>query len=177
MTSGGGIFKNKPRLISEAAKSRVLQTQISTISGSASGDIVHGNGGSAAISTGSGSITMNVYTVGVSELDSVSNLSTVSMHGSQHINVYPGVTNTEPIRAIQASHKVRGSGSMHINYPTEWEGTVHVTGYGSGSIGATGRGLTVRKESSHELYGYKGSKEGRTIEVSELGSGSVRFSC
>ena len=175
MTSGGGIFQK--RFISEAAKKRVLQTEISTQSGSASGDIVHGNGGSTAISTGSGSITLNIYTVGVSELDAASNLSTISNHGSQHIRVYPGVTNTEAIRAIEASHKVRGSGSMSIDYPTEWEGTVHVTGHGSGSIGASGRGLTVRKESSHELYGYKGSKEGRKIEISELGSGSVRFSC
>ncbi|KAJ9607431.1 hypothetical protein H2200_008504 [Cladophialophora chaetospira] len=175
MTSGGGLFKKS--FISDAARSRVVKSDISTSAGSVSGDIVHGNGGSAAIATNAGSINLSIYTVGVSELDAQSNLSTVTNQGSQHIKVYSGVTNTEPIRAMSASHTVRGSGSMNIDYPNEWEGTVHVTGYGSGSIGASGRGLVVRKESSHELYGYKGSKEGRKIEISEIGSGSVRFSC
>jgi hypothetical protein len=175
MTSGGGLFKK--RLVSEAARSRVLQTEISVGAGSVSGNIVHGNGGSALISTNAGSINLDIYAVGVSEMDARSSLSTVSNHGSQNVRVYSDVTNTEPIRALQASHQVRGSGSMTIEYPTEWEGMVHLTSYGSGSIGASGRGLVVRKESSHELYGYKGPKEGTKVEISELGSGSVRFSC
>ncbi|KIW73206.1 hypothetical protein, variant [Phialophora macrospora] len=175
MTSGGGLFKK--RVVSEAARARVLQTEISASAGSVSGNIVHGNGGSALISTNAGSISLDVYAVGVSEMDALSSLSTVSNHGSQHVRVYSDIANTEPIRALQASHKVRGSGSITIEYPTEWEGMVHMTSFGSGSISANGRGLIVRKESSHELYGYKGPKEGTKVEISELGSGSARFSC
>ncbi|OCT53813.1 hypothetical protein CLCR_10017 [Cladophialophora carrionii] len=175
MTSGGGLFRK--RFVSEVAKSRVLQTEISSSAGSVSGNIVHGNGGSASISTNAGSINLDVYTVGVSELDAHSRLSTVTNQGSQHVKVYSDISNTEPIRALEASHTVRGSGSMTIEYPTEWEGMVHMTSYGSGSMAASGRGLVVRKESSHELYGYKGSKEGTKVEIAELGSGSVRFTC
>ena len=175
MTSGGGLFKN--RTVSDVARKRVLQTGISTKSGSVNGNVVHGNGGSTAVSSESGSITIDVYAVGVSELDAVSRLSTVSNHGSQHVKVYSDITNYEPIRAIEASHTIRGSGSMSIEYANEWEGIVHLSAYGSGSMSASGRGLVVRKESGHELYGYRGSKEGRKVEITEMGSGSVRFTC
>lgn len=175
MTSGGGLFKK--RVVSDVARKRVLQTEISSSAGSVSGDIVHGNGGSSTISTNAGSISLDVYAVGVSDLDPASTLSTVSNQGSQHVKVFSDVASTEAVRAIDGSHTVRGSGSMHIQYPPAWEGMVHVTAYGSGSIRASGNGLVVRKESSHELYGYKGSKEGRKVQISELGSGSVEFTC
>ncbi len=66
---------------------------------------------------------------------------------------------------------------MNIQYPQEWEGMVHIKAMGMGSIGASGQGLNVQKESSRELYGYRGMKEGRRIEVFEGGSGSVQFRC
>ena len=175
MTSGGGFLKK--RTVPDAARARVLRTELSTKSGSVHGDVVHGNGGSTSASVVSGSINLDIFTVAVSEMDPVSNLSTVSNQGSQHIHIFPDVNSSEPIRAIEASHMVKGSGSMNIEYPNEWEGMVHLSAFGSGSIGASGRGLVVRKESSHELYGYKGSKEGRKVEITELGSGSMRFSC
>ena len=175
MTSGGGFMKK--RVVPEGARSRVLHTEISTQSGSVSGNVVHGNGGHASISTVAGSISLDVYAVRVSEQDAASTLKTASNNGSQHIRVYSDVASTEAVRAIEASHIVRGGGSMNIEYPTEWEGTVHLTSYGSGSLDASGRGLVVRKESSHELYGYRGAVEGRKVEIIEEGSGSVRFSC
>jgi hypothetical protein len=175
MSSGGGIFKK--RFVSDSARGRVLQTEISSNAGSISGDIVFGNGGTAVVSSRAGSITLDIYAVGVSEYDGKALLSTSSNDGSQTLRVISDVTNTEPVRAIEASHTVRGSASMNIAYPADWEGMVHATGYGSGSLGASGRGLIVNKESSHELYGYRGSKAGHNIEISELGSGSVRFTC
>lgn len=66
---------------------------------------------------------------------------------------------------------------MSLQYPMEWEGMVHIKVHGSGSVMATGAGLDVRRESRQELNGYRGSKAGKTIEVAELGSGSVRFVC
>lgn len=175
MTSGGGLFK-KP-FVSEPAKSRTLMTEISIESGSVSGDLVHGNGGSTSVSTHSGSISISVYTVGVSEKDTQSNLTTTSYHGSQHVRIVPPFGSVQAVRAIEAAHTVRGSGSMNIEYPDEWEGVVHVQAHGSGSISAGGRGLMVQKEGSGELYGYKGEKEGKKVEVQELGSGSARFRC
>ncbi|KIW88749.1 uncharacterized protein Z519_10796 [Cladophialophora bantiana CBS 173.52] len=175
MISGGGFF-TKPT-IPDAAKSRTLVTEISTGAGSVSGNVVHGNGGSTSIATNAGSISLTIYAVGVSEMDPQSNISTISNQGSQHIKVVPSLGSTEAIRAIEAVHTVRGSGSMNIAYPPQWEGMVHLSTYGMGSIGASGNGLVVRKESSRELYGYRGATQGRKVEISELGNGSVKFSC
>lgn len=156
---------------------RVLETDISTKSGSVSGDLVHGNGGSTRISSHSASISLDIFTVGVSEQDPGSIISTTTNSGSQNLRILAPLGSAEPVRAIGASHTILGSGSMSIRYPIEWEGTVHLLAQGSGSVSAGGQGLRVRKESSRELYGYKGNKEGRQIEILEQGSGSVRFQC
>ncbi|EXJ92485.1 hypothetical protein A1O3_01037 [Capronia epimyces CBS 606.96] len=175
MTSERGWFHK--HIIPEAVKERTLQTDISTQSGSVSGALVHGNGGSTRISTHSGSISVDIFTVGVSEQDPASNISTTTDSASQNIRLVAPLDSSEPVRAIGASHTVLGSGSMSIRYPMEWEGTVHALVQGSGSLSAVGHGLVVRQQNSRELYGYKGNKEGRQIEVFEQGSGSVRFQC
>ncbi|OAL26233.1 hypothetical protein AYO22_04411 [Fonsecaea multimorphosa] len=175
MISGGGLF-SKPT-VSDAARSRTLVTEISTKAGSVSGSVVHGNGGSTSISTLSGSISVSIFAVGVAETDPESTISTTSISGSQHIKVVPALGSTEAIRAIEASHTIRGSGSMNIAYPLEWEGMVHLSTHGHGSIAASGTGLVVRRESSRELKGYRGATQGRKVEILEIGSGSVKFSC
>ncbi|KAJ9617523.1 hypothetical protein H2204_013709 [Knufia peltigerae] len=174
-SSGGGLFR-KP-VIPEMANHRTLITDISTNSGSVSGDLVHGNGGSTTISMHSGSLNLSIHTVGVSENDPVSNISTTTTSGSQYLRVISPLTSTGAVRAIQARHVVQGSGSMNIHYPQEWEGMVHVKVNGSGSVRADGRDLTVQKENSRELYGYRGMKEGRIVEILEGGSGSAQFRC
>ncbi len=175
MTSGGGLFK-KP-FVGEAAKSRTINTEISTQSGSTYGDIVHGNGGSTIVSTHSGSMSITIYAVGVSGDDPQSTITTSSFSGSHNLKVIPPLGSLDPVRAIEASHTVRGSGSMNIDYPTQWEGMVHIQARGSGSVIASGQGLVVQRESHSELYGYRGEKEGRKVEIQALGSGSVRFHC
>lgn len=175
MISGGGLF-HAPSL-SEATRTRVLMTEISCQSGSVSGDVVHGNGGSTIISSRSGSISVTIYTTGVTEQDPPSSLSVSTNSGSQNIKVLAPLASTEAVRAIEASHTVLGSGSMNIRYPNTWEGVVHARGQGMGSISASGRGLVVQKEGRNELYGYRGMKGGSRIEVLEQGSGSVRFQC
>ncbi|KIV79144.1 hypothetical protein PV11_06724 [Exophiala sideris] len=172
----GGGFMSKATL-SPAAASRTLNIEISTHAGSISGDLLHGNGGSTVLSSQAGSVSVRINTVGVSELDPPSKISVSTWSGSQNVEVRAPFSSTEAVRAIEATHKVTSSGSMSINYPTAWEGMVHVKSLGSGSVGASGRGLVVQKESSRELYGYRGMKEGRTIEIFEEGSGSVNFRC
>ncbi|KIW50055.1 hypothetical protein, variant [Exophiala xenobiotica] len=175
MTSGGGLFRKAT--VPEIASKRTLITEISAHAGSVAGDLVHGNGGSTTVTTHAGSVSLTLYTSGVSDEDPVSNISTSTWQGSQNIKVLAPFTPTEAVRAILGSHVVRGSGSMNIQYPQEWEGMVHIKAMGMGSIGASGQGLNVQKESSRELYGYRGMKEGRRIEVLEGGSGSVQFRC
>ncbi|KAK7894873.1 hypothetical protein LTR67_005612 [Exophiala xenobiotica] len=175
MTSGGGLFRKAS--VPEVASKRTLITEITAHAGSVSGDLVHGNGGSTTVSTHAGSVSLTLYTSGVSDEDPVSNISTSTWQGSQNIKVLAPFTSTEAVRAIVGSHVIQGSGSMNIQYPQEWEGLVHIKAMGMGSIGASGQGLNVQKESSKELYGYRGMKEGRRIEVLEGGSGSVQFRC
>ncbi|KIX06208.1 uncharacterized protein Z518_04183 [Rhinocladiella mackenziei CBS 650.93] len=175
MTSGGGLF-HKP-YVSEPARTRVLMTEISTQTGSVSGDVVHGNGGSTSLSTRTGSLSLTVYTVSVSEQNPVSNFSTSTHHGSQSVRVLAPLTSNEAVRAIEAKHTVHGSGSMSIRYPVEWEGMVHLQTRGTGSVNAHGRDLIVQREGHSELYGYRGSKKGKTIEILEMGSGSINFQC
>ncbi|KAK5236310.1 hypothetical protein LTR99_007636 [Exophiala xenobiotica] len=175
MTSGGGLFRKAS--VPEVASKRTLITEITAHAGSVSGDLVHGNGGSTTVSTHAGSVSLTLYTNGVSDEDPVSNISTSTWQGSQNIKVLAPFTSTEAVRAIVGSHVIQGSGSMNIQYPPEWEGLVHIKAMGMGSIGASGQGLNVQKESSKELYGYRGMKEGRRIEVLEGGSGSVQFRC
>ncbi|EXJ85582.1 hypothetical protein A1O1_05947 [Capronia coronata CBS 617.96] len=175
MTSRGGLFSK--RTINESVRERTFVTEISTSSGSISGDIIHGNGGSTRISAHSASINLDIFTVGVSEDDPASRISTTTNSGSQNLRLVAPLGSSEPVRAIGASHNVLGSGSMNIRYPMEWEGMVHVLVQGSGSVSANGQGLIVRRQNSNELYGYKGNKEGRTVEIFEQGSGSIRFAC
>ncbi|KAL2425968.1 hypothetical protein ABEF95_008104 [Exophiala dermatitidis] len=176
MVTGGGLFR-KPTVVPKAAQERILQTDISTHSGSVIGNVIVGNGGSLRIDTHSASVSVDVFTFGVSEHHAPSNISTSTQSGSQNIQVIAPSGSTEAVRAIDASHTVLGSGSMNIHYPSEWEGTVHIPQQGSGYISASGDGLLVRKESGRELFGYKGQKEGRKVEIFEQGSGSVRFRC
>ncbi|KAJ4511638.1 hypothetical protein HRR83_004324 [Exophiala dermatitidis] len=176
MVTGGGLFR-KPTVVPKAAQERILQTDISTHSGSVIGNVIVGNGGSLRIDTHSASVSVDVFTFGVSEHHAPSNISTSTQSGSQNIQVIAPSGSTEAVRAIDASHTVLGSGSMNIHYPSKWEGTVHILQQGSGYISASGDGLLVRKESGREIFGYKGQKEGRKIEIFEQGSGSVRFRC
>lgn len=173
--SGRGL-RSQPTLSPEAS-TRTLNVEISTHAGSISGDLLHGNGGSTVLSSQAGSVNVKIYTVGVSELDPPSKISVSTWSGSQNVEVRAPLASTEALRAIEASHTVTSSGSMDIRYPNEWEGMVHIKSGGPGSVAASGRGLVVQKESSRELYGYKGMKEGRTIEIQEAGSGSVQFRC
>jgi len=187
---GGWFFWKKPKVINESEEKlnnlgRVFQTEILTRSGSVSGNIVHGNGGSTSISTGSGSISISIYPVGVSGNDSVSTLHTTAGSGSQNIrflspNSVPGYrTTTSAIRALKVSHTTAGSGSISAIYPPEWTGRLHVTMKGSGSINASGSGLQVQKQGRHELFGWKGddAEHAASIDIIEKGSGSVNFQC
>ncbi|KEF57971.1 uncharacterized protein A1O9_05894 [Exophiala aquamarina CBS 119918] len=192
-SGGGGWFfwkKPKPKPGDDLEEKvnnlgRVFQTEISTRSGSVSGAVVHGNGGSTSISTSSGSISISIHPVGVSGTDPLSTLKTTAGSGSQNIRILspssvPGYrTTTSAIRALRASHTTTGSGSISAIYPEEWTGQLHVALRGSGSIQARGSGLQVQQQGRHELFGWKGddAEHGASIDITEMGSGSVHFQC
>lgn len=164
---------------------RVFNTDISTKSGSVGGTIVHGNGGSTTVSVESGSLGISIYPVGVSGSDPSSTLTTSAGSGSQRIKVLsprsiPGYQTTPAaIRSLKASHTTAQSGSISAAYPGEWEGQLHINLKGSGSTSARGQGLQVQQQGRHELFGWKGndSENASSVQITEMGSGSVDFQC
>ncbi|KAK5062887.1 hypothetical protein LTR84_004962 [Exophiala bonariae] len=164
---------------------RVFKTDISTKSGSVGGTVVHGNGGTTSISTGSGSHSISIYPVGVSGNDPSSTLTTTAGSGSQNVKILSPnsvagyQTTTSTIRSLKVSHTTTGSGSINVVYPGEWEGQLHVLLQGSGSINARGQGLQTQQQGRHELFGWKGvdSENASSVQITERGSGSVNFQC
>jgi hypothetical protein len=176
---GSGGVVSRFRLADSVSK-RTFQTDIQTQSGSVGGSLVHGNGGSTSISTASGSMTVTLYTVGVSGTDADSTITTTSNSGSQRIALKSEVSSIgTPVRAVQANHVAHGSASIYIDYSREWEGTVHTRVLGSGSLGVSGRNLETQCQGRRECWGRRGNdaeKAGR-VEVLGEGSGSLTFSC
>ena len=81
------------------------------------------------------------------------------------------------ITALRAKHHVTSSGSMRIKYPREWEGRVHISAGGSGSVDARGQGLELQRMGKKEIFGQRGKGVLNEVEVREDGSGSVGFDC
>ncbi|RVX70025.1 hypothetical protein B0A52_06196 [Exophiala mesophila] len=165
---------------------RMFVTEISTQSGSVNGNVLHGNGGTTSISTSSGSINFSFYVVGASSGDATSKITTNSKSGSQNIKVIPHArfadsyseqASTSAIRAMQNLHRISGSGSINVRYPSEWEGRLHIEQTGSGSMTAGGAGLNVDRREPRELWAWKGESpsDAPVVEIRELGSGSIRF--
>jgi len=169
------------RFVLTDSHNRTYQTSISARSGSVGGNLIHGNGGTTSVETESGSISLNVYAVGVGESDHTATLSTTSGSGSQDIKVL----SAEPgrvIKALEASHFVKGSGHLRMRYPPEWEGQVHAKSFGHGNVRVAGKGLEVQRQGDKDVYGWRGSGgdngEGiRQVEVVTKASGSVNFQC
>lgn len=82
--------------------------------------------------------------------------------------------------ALRAHHHSTGSASVHVDYPREWEGLVHASVGGSGSVNVRGEGLEFDRRGNKEVWAWRGSDlpdvEG-AIQVRCDGSGTVNFSC
>jgi hypothetical protein len=140
-------------------------TILKTVSGSCGARIAHGL--STSVTTTSGSQSLNIYP---SPSGNESYLTTTSSSGSQSIRVY------DPVGAkldhFKASINTLGSASLHIKYPKAWEGTVHASSAGSGSVNLHGS-IEVDDLGKREKRGRRGV--GATTEVRGLGSGSINF--
>lgn len=154
---------------------RTFVTDIRTNSGSVSGSLMHGNGGTTDVKVSSSSINLNIDTIGVGEHDPVSRLTTTSQSGSQGIRVSSSGWG-EKVKAIQASHIARGSASLNIDYPRGWEGKVHVKSYGSGGVDVYGSDLK-KDGGGKDIYAWRGEKNLQEIEVLGKGSGHISFNC
>ena len=151
---------------------RTFETILTSKSGTVSGSVLHGNGGKTHASSKSGSINLTINTVGVSENDTISRLSTSSNSGSQSIIV----RSSGAVRGLEASHVVHGSGSMTVNYPSNWDGVVHAKSGGSGHVQVNGNNLEYQG-GGRDIWARRGTGELKDIEVIGKGSGSVQFNC
>lgn len=183
----------------EATQYRAIHATIETSSGSVNAHLVLTSKSETSIVTSSGSIHLRIVTAGsgpatLSKLeqedsrlratkDLGSILKTASRSGSQNINVATGFGDTSSgaiISACRADYGIRGSGSLHVNYPREWIGLVHASSGGSGSINVRGSGLEYDKRGNGETWAWRGVDEPEIDDAVELridGSGSISFNC
>lgn len=154
---------------------RTFETSINTHSGSVNGDILAGNGGLTTIETSSGSIKLHVEVLDIGPKDNTSRLETITGSGSQGISVTS--LSAHELRNLEALHLVRQSGSARVQYPTSWQGKLHMQSMGSGSMKASGYGLQFAQDGDREKFAWRGHGDLKDVEVIERGSGSARFSC
>lgn len=153
--------------------SRPYKISITTRSGSISGALIHGVE-TTIESVNSGSISLQLYPVYFGGNNN-STLNTITHSGSTNINIL-GSYERSKLDGLNSRHEARGSGSIHVKYPSQWEGEVDVSSRGSGSIMAYGRELDVIRYGSKHLVGKKGEGDGGSrAQLVAYGSGSQGF--
>lgn len=188
----------------EKVVARVIHASIESSSGSVSGHLILTAGSQTRVTTSSGSINLRLVTADsgaplpcpLSKLeqedsrnavrqsaDLSSVLSTQSGSGSQNIYINHGFTDPQGgaiVSACRATHKVTGSGSLGIYYPKDWQGLVHASCGGSGSINVHGKDLKYDRRGNCEVYAWRGADEpnlGKSVELRIDGSGSMTYNC
>ena len=173
---------------------RVIHATMETNSGSVNANLLLTPGSRTRITTKAGSINLRMTTDNVKPLtkheqeDSrnrnlASYLDTASTHGSQNIHINQGFgapAGGEVINALKATHKVTEHGSMGVYYPRDWQGLVHGSCGGHGSVNIRGDGLTFDKRGTREVYAWRGTEEpdlDKAVELRVDGHGSLTFSC
>ena len=161
------------------ARERVFETYIRTKSGSVTGKILQSAGGRTQIQARSGSVFVDVIPVNLGPTSNESTIETVTSSGSTNLRLLsPPLDATaggETITNLTAIHRSDGSGSLHISYPSEWEGSVHALSKGRGSVSVRGDGLLVAGPGIREKTARRGN--GGKVEVLTKGSGSIYFKC
>jgi hypothetical protein len=144
-------------------------TILTTVSGSCNARLVHGL--STSVSTSSGSQSLNIYP-SVSTHESY--LTTTSKSGSQSIIVHdPEGAEGAKLDNFRADVTTMGSASLNLRFPRTWEGTVHASSGGSGSVNLLGRNIEVVDFGKREQHGTRGT--GSRTELVGSGSGSINF--
>ncbi|KAL8829641.1 MAG: hypothetical protein Q9170_006078 [Blastenia crenularia] len=140
---------------------RDYRSTLRSNSGSLTASLVHGS--LTDLKSDNGRIQASLYPHGNASVRS--DISAHTLSGRQDITVHPSLTNSSaPLREFYAQyHGI--SGSMRVEYPAQWEGTVEGSTV-SGSIGVAWPGLKIVKDESgwgrHKLMAVKGT-EGKGV--------------
>jgi hypothetical protein len=156
--------------------SRDYKVLVSTRSGSISGTFPLG--ATTGLDSGSGSIdNVELFVTPVNASGS-RRLKTVSPSGSQSIRIvdddFWGARKEAWWEGMVSRHESR-SGSISVDYPDSWEGTIEVEA-DSGSVTVRGRGVEIIRDGGGRVVARKG-KEGsaKVIVVARSGSVDLRF--
>lgn len=158
---------------------REYRTYVNTASGSIRGNFLLGS--HASFKTVSGSIRLAMLygnTKTISSTDEQVRFSTEVTSGSTSVHILNPEA-LSPIRNLSSNHSTR-SGSVRLAYPSEWEGSIHVTSM-SGSLSVSGKGVVIdrfeKARVKQELTAHKGPRKGpggSSLQVNDM-SGSVQI--
>lgn len=168
-TMSGSIHAQTAFIATDARKSptaivpaRDYRTTITSMSGRIDTNLVHGS--ETTLTSKSGSIDAVLSPYG--DPSDKSHIVTAAETGSTTVTVLPSLSNPgQPLRKLYGLYKCK-TGSLSINYPSEWEGTVQGTTV-TGSINVhwpdleLGSGGGRRKIAWNSFKGVKGDGEGR----------------
>ncbi|KAI1171163.1 hypothetical protein F4777DRAFT_566326 [Nemania sp. FL0916] len=151
-------------------------TSVSTWSASISGSFPLGSRTSLDSHSGSiGGVELVVVPINTS---GPRKLRTVSVDGMQSIRIvdydYRAASKTAWWKGMVSEHRSQ-SGSINVEYPDSWEGTIEVEAQ-SGSISVVGRGVVILREEQGRVFAQKGSGiGGKVVARARSGSVSLRF--
>lgn len=165
-------------LTQKRVPSRAIFTEIRTVTGAVSAEILLGHGGYATVETVTGQQHLSILLYDVGPEDAVSNITTSSRTGQQRIVLQPLVQAIEPITNINAEHRGTATAALDIQYPAQWMGEIYGLASPLGNVEIEGSRLEFVRYSEHEKMAYRGSDISRhRVEAISIGTGSVSFMC
>lgn len=158
--------------------SRAIFTEIRTVTGAISAEILLGHGGYADIETVTGQQHLSLLLYDVGPDDVASNITTSSRTGQQRIVVQPLVPSITPITNINAQHRGTATAALNLDYPRQWNGEIYALASPLGNVEIDGSQLEFTRYSEHEKMAYRGSASSRhRVDAISIGTGSVSFIC
>ncbi|KAI3317198.1 hypothetical protein HD806DRAFT_541456 [Xylariaceae sp. AK1471] len=162
--------------IGSGVPTREYITSVSTQSGSISGTFPLGS--HTALESRSGSLGGIELVVMPINRSGSRRLKTVSRDGMQSVRVvdddFWAVAKEAWWEGMVSRHESH-SGSINVEYPDSWEGTIEVESE-NGSVSVTGRGVEIIREEKGRVLARKGKEGGGKVIVrARSGSVSLRF--
>lgn len=157
---------------------RCINTEIRSLTGTVTAELLLGHGSCAVVDTSTGSQILSVMASGIRRQDELSDLKTYSRTGAQNVTVTSLDSALEPMTNLRAEHHSFATAPLNIVYPAVWLGRVHAIASLRGHLGVEGDNIEYVKQGNTEIIAYRGPVRGRqTIEVISDGTGSVSFQC
>ena len=162
---------------SRRSHARTIFTEIHSVTGSVTAEVLLANGGRANVETTTGSQMLSVLTSRIGPHDPISNLTTTARTGVQNIAV--SSLDGKPITKLRGDHRSTHTGSLEVTYPSGrgWSGAVHAKAKTWGSVSVTGEGLNYEKQDQRDVKATRGNPPFEIVEVISEGTGSVVFRC